>query len=137
MLPADPSPAHVDRAQRSALPPTLRGRSGVDHGCCPVASASAPCIVQDARRVRPRELGQSATRQLDRRHEIGGLDPKRDRQTLDRLDTDGSLPSLDQADMRPVKPGAIAQVFLREPVLLPGLPDPLPEQNGISATGHG
>jgi len=66
-------------------------------------------------------------RQLDVRHELRRLNPECDGESLDGFQTDGTLPSLDQGDVRAVEMGSISQFLLRQPLPFPQVSYDFPE----------
>ncbi len=74
--------------------------------------------------------------ELYRRHQLGRLAAQGGGQALDRLDPHRPLAALDQADVRAMKLGGIRQGLLGQTPVLPGLPDPTAEHDGVIAARH-
>ncbi len=74
--------------------------------------------------------------ELYRRHQLGRLAAQGGGQALDSLDPHRPLAALDQADVRAMKPGGIREGLLGQTAVLPGLPDPTAEHDGVIAARH-
>lgn len=69
-------------------------------------------------------------------HDLGGLYLQRPGQLLDCLKLDGPVPSLDEADVGPVKASGIGKGFLRHAPCRPQLADLLPKLDDEPGAGH-
>ena len=73
--------------------------------------------------VRSRLPRPALERLIEGREELGERHVKRPGQPIDDIHRRGLLPPLQVADVGPVQPGSVGQVFLRETVAAPELSD--------------